>query len=156
MRAMKVSDDVYAVQRAYPKIWHACHKRHRKGATSSSAASERDVALLAHLDPARPTSAGALARHLGVQPSTVSASLDDLQRHGYVDRRKASRDRRVVEVHLTRKGRDAVSSESALDAARVEQMLGRLGAAERRAAVAGLELLAQAAVRTRQTVRTGA
>jgi hypothetical protein len=62
----------------------------------------------------------------------------------------------VVEVHLTRKGRDAVSSESALDAARVEQMLGRLGAAERRAAVAGLELLAQAAVRTRQTVRTGA
>jgi DNA-binding MarR family transcriptional regulator len=152
---MKVSADVYAVQRAYPQIWHACHKRHRKGATNGGAASERDVAVLAHLDPARPTTAGALARHLGVKPSTMSASLDDLERHGYVLRKKAARDRRVVEVHLTEKGRGAVSSESALDALRVEQVLGLLDEGERRAAVAGLELLARAAVLTRQPGRQG-
>ena len=152
---MKVSDDVYAVQRAYPKIWHACHRRHRKGATDGRAASERDVAVLAHLDPARPTTAGALARHLGVKPSTMSASLEDLEHHGYLERSRAARDRRVVEVRLTAKGRDAVSSESALDAVRVEQVLGQLERAERRAAVAGLELLARAAVLTRLARRPG-
>jgi len=143
---MTVNDDVYAVQRAYPKIWHACHKRHRKGATDASAASERDVAVLAHLDPAKPTTAGDLARHLGVKPSTLSASLDDLEHHGYLERRKGAHDRRVVEVRLTEKGKRAVSSESALDPARVEQLLGRLDDVERKAAVAGLELLARAAV----------
>ncbi len=142
---MKVSDDVYAVQRAYPQIWHACHTGHRKGATDGNAASERDVALLAHLDPAKPTTAGSLARHLGVKPSTLSAALDDLERHGY--------DRRVVEVHLNEKGRDAVSSQSALDARRVRDLLGHLDDIERKAAVAGIELLARAAASSRESRR---
>jgi DNA-binding MarR family transcriptional regulator len=150
---MKVSDEVYAVQRAYPQIWHACHTRHRKGATDGNAASERDVALLAHLDPAKPTTAGSLARHLGVKPSTLSAALDDLERHGYLERKKSARDRRVVEVHLTEKGRDAVSSQSALDARKVRDLLGHLDDIERKAAVAGIELLARAAVSSRESWR---
>ena len=111
---MKVSDDVYAVQRAYPQIWHACHTGHRKGATDGNAASERDVALLAHLDPAKPTTAGSLARHLGVKPSTLSA---------------------------------------ALDARRVRDLLGHLDGIERKAAVAGIELLARAAASSRESWR---
>ena len=60
-----------------------------------------------------------------------------------------------MEVHLTEKGRDAVSSESALDALRVEQLLGQLDGIERKAAVAGLELLARAAVLARRAWRPG-
>src|SRR5689334_7061047 len=110
-----VDADVFAIQRAFPQIWHACHTGHRSGATDVDKPSERDVAILAHLDPRRPTTAGALARHLGIGASTLSEALDDLERHGYVARAKNAADRRVVEVRLTERGCEAVSADSALD-----------------------------------------
>ena len=145
-----MDEDVLTIQLAYPRIWHACHRRHRRGATSDAGPSERHVAILAHLDPRRATRAGLLARHLGVGPSTLSEALEDLQRHGYVRRRRSARDRRVVDVLLTEKGRKAVARESALDGTRVRQMLARLGDAERKAAVAGLLLLSRAALATKR------
>jgi DNA-binding MarR family transcriptional regulator len=136
--------DIYAIQRAFPRIWHACHRRHRRGATDASAPSERDIAILAHLDPDRPTTAGRLARHLGIGPSTLSEAVDQLERHGYLTRTRRAPDRRVVELCISKKGQAAVSSGGALDPGLLRELLARLGDADRRAAVAGLEILARA------------
>jgi DNA-binding MarR family transcriptional regulator len=54
-------------------------------------------------------------------------------------------DRRQRELRLTDNGAKAMSSTSVLDAKRVELLLARLSAEERKRAVYGLNLLARAA-----------
>ncbi|MEZ5989390.1 MAG: MarR family winged helix-turn-helix transcriptional regulator [Planctomycetota bacterium] len=141
-----MSDDVRAVQRSYPRIWFACHRRHEHRRSSPHRLSARDASLLAHLDEERPSAPQELARHLGVQPSTLSAALGHLAGLGFVDRRRADGDGRRQEVRLTPAGAAVVAEASALDPERVAAMLARLDDDERRRAVDGLELLAGAAL----------
>jgi MarR family transcriptional regulator, organic hydroperoxide resistance regulator len=49
----------------------------------------------------------AIARGLGVSAPTVCAKIDELEAAGFVARRRSQKDRRVVEVSLTAKGRRA-------------------------------------------------
>ncbi len=65
------------------------------------------VATLRLLEEARSgtLSMGQIARELGVSLPTTSSLVDRLQREGMVARAVDDRDRRVVLVHLTRKGR---------------------------------------------------
>jgi DNA-binding MarR family transcriptional regulator len=63
---------------------------------------------------------------------------------GYVSVRRNGADARRMDVRLTRAGARAMSASSVLDRARVERVLARLSTADRRRAVAGLELLARA------------
>lgn len=65
------------------------------------------VATLRLLEEARSgtLSMGQIARELGVSLPTTSSLVDRLQREGMVARVVDDRDRRVVLVHLTRKGR---------------------------------------------------
>jgi DNA-binding MarR family transcriptional regulator len=138
------ASDLRAVQRAYPQIYLACHVRHRRAASSPDGLSERDGALLAHLDElagVRPTD---LARHLGVARSTVSAALERLAGLGLARLLPAPRDRREREIRLTAQGARALAKASVLDARRVAALLSRLSPTERRCAVRGLSLLARA------------
>lgn len=148
MRALSatVDDDVAAVQRAYPRIYHACHVRHVRRATTSSRLSSRDAAILAHLEPKQAMGAGSLARHLGIAASTLSEALEELERLGYVARTKSARDRRTVVVALTDAGVRASADASVLDVDALGAVLARLTPGERKAAVRGMSLLARAAV----------
>jgi DNA-binding MarR family transcriptional regulator len=86
--------DVLSVQISYPQIYRACHTRHRRAASSAERLSERDGAILAHLDAKRPATAALLARHLGVGQPALSAALVRLTRLGFVERCADPRDRR--------------------------------------------------------------
>ncbi|HTR19872.1 MAG TPA: MarR family transcriptional regulator [Gemmatimonadales bacterium] len=68
---------------------------------------------------AGPLSTGDLAVALAVHQSSVSILLDRLEQRGLVRRRRASRDRRVVRIELTRRG-------AALAAVAPEPAQGRL------------------------------
>lgn len=143
---MAVSNrDVRAVQVAYPQIYFACHTRHVKRASSPTRLSATDSTLLAHLhdeDPVRPT---ALARHLGLAASTLSAAVARLTAHGYVAQQVAANDKRATELRLSPKGAAAMQASSVLDQRLVTAMLARLRPAQRRQALEGLALLARAA-----------
>ncbi len=78
--------------------------------------------------------------------STVSETLDRLDELGYVSRTRSAHDRRAVEVRLTVKGDRAMRATSVLDADRLARVLASMPDGERWRAVAGLELLARAAV----------
>jgi len=134
--------DVLEIQRLYPRIFHACHVRHVRARSTEFALSDRDSMFLGHLDGEAPRNPGELAEHMGVAPSTMSETLDRLETLGYVAR---SRNGRGTEVRLTPRGQEAMSRASVLDAGRVADLLKRLPAAERRRAIEGLALLAQAA-----------
>lgn len=136
--------DVLAIQRAYPQVYLACHVEHRARASSPTGLTARDASLLAHVDEGG-SSPSALARHLGVAPSTLSAAVARLAARALlrIDPDPADARRRLIV--LTGAGRAAIGAENVLDAGRVAALLGQLSATERRRAVDGLNLLAAAA-----------
>lgn len=141
---MSLAAAVVAVQRCYPQVYLACHTRHERARSSATRISPRDSSLLAHLHEDAPATPADLARHLGVGAPTLSAALKRLAALGYVSVRRNGADARRMDVRLTRAGARAMSASSVLDRARVERVLARLSTADRRRAVAGLELLARA------------
>jgi DNA-binding MarR family transcriptional regulator len=137
--------DVRLVQTCYPQIYLACHTQHTRAASSPHRLSPRDSTLLAHLDEKRPITSSALARHLGVGGSTMSAAVKRLVRLGYIDQERDPGDARSLRLRLAPKGAAAMRDSSVLEPARVRRMLARLTPAERRVALDGLSILAGAA-----------
>ncbi len=140
--------DVLEVQRCYPRIYLACHTEHVRASTGV-ALSQRDGSILAHLREDELTSQADLARHLNVTPATVSEALKKLAELGYVEASSDLDDERRKRVTLTEKGAQAMSASSVLEATRVAALLAGLGDDERRRAVDGLRLLAEAALALR-------
>src|SRR5262245_24269955 len=132
---------------AYPKIFFACHTRHRSDPRTRRRLSAHQGSILDHLDEVDGTSLMDLARHMGVTPSTMSLNVDRLERKGYVTRQRDSHDRRRLMLRLTAAGVRVKEAQSVLEPARVREMLAQLNENERRAALAGLETLARAAMR---------
>jgi DNA-binding MarR family transcriptional regulator len=143
---MPVSNrDVRMVQVAYPQIYFACHTRHIRRASTGTRLSASDSTLLAHLDEERATRPTALARHLSLANSTLSAAINRLATLGYVTLDRAAKDGRAIDLRLTGKGASAMQASSVLDAPLVANMLGRLSPAERKRALEGIKLLAKGA-----------
>jgi len=107
--------------------------------------SSQDASILVYLDREFGLSPRALAGHLGVAPSTLSAALARLAKLGYLSSKPNEKDRRQRELRLTSRGAAAISATSVLDAERVRTLLSKLKPDEKKAALRGLALLAQAA-----------
>lgn len=138
-------DDVFEIQRLYPQIYLACHTDHVRAQSTAFRISSQDASILVHLDRESGLSPRALANHLGVAPSTLSAALSRLSELGYLTNEPGKKDRRKREVRLTARGAEAIASTSVLNADRVRALLTKLKPEERKAAVRGLALLAKAA-----------
>ena len=107
--------------------------------------SEPQARILEQLDPADPTMVTELAEYLGVTPSTMSITLKRLRRSGLVSCERDPEDRRVMNVRLTEAGLRVRSDRWPLDVDRADAMLRSLRPEDRRRAVEGLALLADAA-----------
>src|SRR5262249_13361519 len=140
-----LDDDVFELQRLYPQIFVACHTNHVRAASTAWRISSQDASILVHLDRETGLSPRRLASHLGVAPSTLSAAIARLSDLGYITSMPTGNDRRRRELRLTLRGSEAIRSTSVLDAERVRAMLGKLKPKERKEALRGLALLAEAA-----------
>src|SRR5215510_2207646 len=130
-------DDVFEVQRLYPQIYVACHTDHVRAASTEWRISSQDASILVHLDRDRGLSPRALAAHLGVAPSPLSAAIARLSELGYLMSEPNEGDRRRRELRLTARGAAAISSTSVLSAERVRELLKKLTPDERKAALRG-------------------
>jgi len=146
-------DDVKEVQRLYPQIYVACHIDHVRATSTAFQISAQDASILSHLDREIALSPRALASHLGVTASTLSAVISRLSRLGYITSSPNHRDKRRRELRLTSAGAEANASTSVLDAQRVQLMLGSLNPGERKEALRGLALLARAARQIKEAKR---
>lgn len=142
---MRDDADVRQVLRHYPRIFFACHTRHRHDPQTRKLLSQHQGSILDHLDDLEPTNLMDLARHMGVTPSTMSLSIERLVRRGYVLRRRDPRDRRRVHLLLSPAGVRIKQAQQVLEPPRVRGVLAMLSPAERREALRGLALLARAA-----------
>jgi DNA-binding MarR family transcriptional regulator len=79
-----------------------------------------------------PITMGELSRDLEVPLSTATRTMDWLVNNGYAQRLPDPRDRRVVRVELTGKGRETFQAISAFMLGRVEQAMSPLNQAERK------------------------
>ena len=138
-------DEVFEIQRLYPQIFIACHNDHIRAASTEWRISSQDASVLVHLNRDTGIRPGALAKHLGVAPSTLSATISRLEKLGYLSSKPAETDKRQRELRLTARGAEAIAATSVLNAERVRALVKKLTPAERKAAVHGLGLLARAA-----------
>jgi len=91
---------------------------------------------------------------MGVTASTMSITINRLVRQKYVVRKRAVQDARQVNLLLTPAGVHIKSEKSVLDPILVSALLEQLGTNERKQALHGLGLLAQAAHKAMQKRRT--
>lgn len=134
---MELEQSILRVQTAYPRIYLACHTRHQNARSTADHISQRDGALLAHLEEAQATAQSDLARHMGVAKSTLSEALAALEDCGFVARSAEG-------VRRTPKGTTGMSNGSVLEPERLRRILELLTTEERQRAVEGLELIARA------------
>jgi len=137
--------DVERVLTLYPRIFFACHTRHVRDGRSGTVLTAHQASILDHLDERDTITVGELAAHMGVTAGTMSVHLDRLERRGFVTRQRGEVDARQVELRLTADGVRVRDAKSVLDPELVDRMLARLPASERREAIRGLALLAEAA-----------
>jgi DNA-binding MarR family transcriptional regulator len=147
--------DVQRLLAAYPRIFFACHRRHVHDRKTGRALSAHQASILDHLDTVEPMSLHDLASHMGVTPSTMSLAIDRLERGGYVVRERAASDRRRLQLRLTDAGERIKDASSVLEPELVAALLRQLSAPDRRDALRGLDLLADAADATVRALGRG-
>jgi DNA-binding MarR family transcriptional regulator len=76
--------------------------------------SARDYFILAGIDQAAPISQQDLSRLLSIDPTTMVALIDDLQRRKLVERTRNATDRRRYDLTLTPRGRTDVKTANRL------------------------------------------
>lgn len=103
------------------------HFRER-GLTHLSSADLRAVQTLGNTRQERMSN---LAKHLRLTVGTLTTTIDRLVAKGYVFRHRLENDRRVVEVGLSQKGKEAYADIEASRKLLAERMFGQLNPEER-------------------------
>jgi DNA-binding MarR family transcriptional regulator len=147
-----VRADVETVLECYPQIYFACHRRHVRDPQTQAVLSAHQASILDHLDDIEGTSLLDLAKHMGVTASTMSLTIDRLERGGYCTRERSKEDKRRVDLRLTPSGVRIKRQQKVLEPELVAAVLERLDETRRRQALRGLELLAEASV---EMIRSG-
>ena len=89
------------------------------------------LGTLEYLSARRESPMNELARHLGVTRPAVTGLVDRLIAQGLVNRQGDPRDRRVVRVHLTPKGRRVLDNIWSQKRRMLQQVFGRISPADR-------------------------
>lgn len=139
--------DAEIVMQVLPRVNEALRTRSFVDVESGSTLTAHQLRLLATLDRDDPTMVGELAEFMGVTASTMSLNVGRLEAAGFVTRSRDPDDRRVINVRLSEKGLRARRATALVDPDRVDALLSLLGSEDRRRAVDGLSLLADAADR---------
>jgi MarR family transcriptional regulator, organic hydroperoxide resistance regulator len=141
---MTIDQAIRVVQMAYPQVYLACHTRHQRKRTTEHRLSQRDAAILAHLDETASTIPGRLAGHMGIGRSTLSEALKRLVALGFVRRADDASDGRLTSVLLTTGGSRAIRDTSVLETKRLHRALAGLDSRDLNAIAVGMARLAAA------------
>ena len=84
------------------------------------------LAVLLEVGQTQPTSAGVVAKAVHLSAATVVGILNRLESQGLISRRPSKKDRRSIDVSLTKKGRKLVESAPSLLQDRFREQLNEL------------------------------
>lgn len=137
--------DVALLSSALSRLQHACRVPGLADAGSGVRLTDKQLRTLRQLDLVDPVMVTELAEYLGVTASTMSLNLGRLEADGFVSRARDPADRRVMNVLLTGQGARVLERAEALEPVRIADLLDALRPEDRRRALEGLALLADAA-----------
>lgn len=123
----------------YRQLWGALHRSDDDG----DGLGQHERELLAHVGEG--ASLTWLAQHLLMPKSSASVAVKDLERRGFLVRRRDPADERRLQITLTPQGEAAVAADHVLDLAALGRALHRLPVADRRQLLALLRRLVDAA-----------
>jgi DNA-binding MarR family transcriptional regulator len=83
------------------------------------------------LDAEGPASQGALCAAVNMDPSSMVATIDELESKGLVERRRNPSDRRAYALHIADQGYETIASARALQREAQDELLAPLDAQER-------------------------
>jgi len=83
------------------------------------------------LDAEGPISQGALCAAVGMDPSSMVSTIDELEAKGLVERRRHPTDRRAYALHVTDRGRETLVEGRAVARETQEELLAPLSPEER-------------------------
>lgn len=131
----------------YRQLWGALHRPDDDG----DGLGQHERELLAHVGDG--ASLTWLTRHLLLPKSTASVLVKDLERRGFLDRRRDANDERRLAITLTAQGRAAAEADHVLDLDALGRALRRLAASDRETLLRLLEQLGEAAKADRRQAR---
>lgn len=126
---------------AYTRLWAALHRPDDPDLTQH----EREV--LHHVPATGGVPLGDLAHHLALPKSTASVLVKDLERRGFLRRRRDPADERRLAIVLTAKGRRRVEADRVLDPDGLAAALDTLPPSRRELLLRLMERVAAAAER---------
>lgn len=106
-------------------------QRHFAERMESIGLSPRMWGALNVLDAEGPVTQQQLGSAIGMDPSTMVATIDELERQGLVQRQRHPSDRRAHALHITDAGRDTLARGRTLARDAQEELLAPLTAADR-------------------------
>jgi len=119
------ADRSSAVDRLYKAMTHLMRRRSEVGASMHPELSLVGYTLLAEIEGVPGTRATDLAALFGLEKSTVSRQLDDLEGSGYLRREGERTGRRGYDLVVTPAGRAALGREAALVRERLRAALAQ-------------------------------
>jgi DNA-binding MarR family transcriptional regulator len=132
--AALVSHDVEVAEFAgqlFFRLWRASHTRTAEALDSIGLTPAR-FALLNVLGAREGAIQQQLSADMGIDPSAMVKLIDELETAGLAERRRRPNDRRAWEVTITREGRRALERARQCVMQVEDEVLGGLGAADRR------------------------
>ncbi len=112
-------------------VTHAIRQRHNAELAAYDVSVPRAGLLRAMLELGEPRMSE-LAARLGLNPRTITAAVDALEREGLLERRAEPADRRATRVALTDAGRRHIEAWQAFQRELAESAMAPLSSAERR------------------------
>jgi DNA-binding MarR family transcriptional regulator len=135
------SSDHERFERAYRRLWGALHRSDEPGL------SQHERQLLHHVPEQGGIALMDLAAHLALPKSTASVVVKDLERRGFVRRRRDARDERRLAIVLTAEGARRVAADTVLEPEALARALAALPGGRRAALLDAVEALADMAER---------
>jgi DNA-binding MarR family transcriptional regulator len=103
-QALALADELLRIINEFPRL------DFREYSIEGLTVSEKGLLLMLAMNPGqrhRGLTAAEISHLLKITPGGVTHLLKPLERHGYIERRAESHDRRVVRISMTRRGRHA-------------------------------------------------
>lgn len=104
------------------------------------------VARIGSTQPGPGTTVGGLARRLSLSAPTVTGIVDRLRAAGFVERKRVSADRRVVEVVATERGRQLLAEVFTAGEERLRRIFAVMNEEDARAFLRGLLAFQEAVI----------
>ena len=135
---MKATDNIEVAEFAgqlFFRLWRGSHTRTAE-ALASIGLTPALFALLNVLGAREGAIQSELSSDMGIDPSAMVKMIDELETAGLAERRRRPGDRRAWEIAITAKGRRTLERARALATQVEDEVLGGLGAADRRRLIA--------------------